>query len=151
MKKLFYLMVLALMPMFFTACSSDDEPTDVGSVETLYGTWQQTSGYAIEDGEKHHEKSISADDAEYLKFGTDGICLVRGGERGHFDGDGFSSYPFNFDEEEKEVKIGYKTLTVEVLSGSTLRLKYYYNYSSNSEDGEVATYKKVSDKIWDNL
>ena len=147
MKKLFYLMVLAVMPMFFTACSDDDdESTGVGSVESLYGTWQQTSGYAFEDGAKHHEKSVSADEAEYLKFDADGTCLVYGGERGHFY-DTHRSYSFIFDQEEKELRIGSYTFVVDVLSGGTLKLKDEYN----EDEYVMVTYKKVSDSVWDNL
>lgn len=39
MKKYFYLLMLAMMPICFVACgSNDDEPTDVAGVETIYGT-----------------------------------------------------------------------------------------------------------------
>ena len=147
MKKLFYLMVLALMPMFLTACSDDDdEPTGVENAESLYGTWQQTNGYAFEDGAKHHEKSVSADEAEYLKFDTDGTCSVHGGERGHFD-DVRSSYSFVFNQEEKVLKIGQTTFVVDALSGGILKLKDEYK----KDEYVMVTYKKVSNSVWDNL
>ena len=50
MKKYFYLLVLALMPICFVGCGSDDDNDDatgVAGIETLYGTWQQTHGVAL--------------------------------------------------------------------------------------------------------
>ena len=84
MKKYFYLLMLAMMPMFFVACSSDDEPTGVAGIETLYGTWQQTHGVAFEDSAFHHDNDVDADEAEYFHFAQDGTCYVIGGHRGVF-------------------------------------------------------------------
>ncbi len=146
MKKFFYLMILALMPMCFVACGSDDdEPTGVAGVETLYGTWQQTNGKAFEDGAYHHDNDVSADEAEYLRFDNSGTCTVIGGDRGVFYSNG--TYPFTFNEESKSLKVGSRSLTVDVLSGGTLKLRYYYS----SDEYILATYKKVSDSVWDNL
>lgn len=146
MKKYFYLLMLAIMPMCFVACGSDDdEPTGVAGVETLYGTWQQTHGVAFEDGAFHHDNDVSADEAEYLRFDKSGTCDVIGGDRGVFYKSG--TYSFTFNEESKGLKIGSQSLVVDVLSGGTLKLKYYYT----SDEYILATYKKVSDSVWDNL
>ncbi|MBR1546660.1 MAG: hypothetical protein IJ633_07715 [Prevotella sp.] len=150
MKKYFYLLMLALMPMCFTACGGDDEASGVASVTTLYGTWQATHGVAMEDGSLHHDKDISADEAEYLHFGKDGFCIVIGGDHGHFYSDG--SFSFSFDEKEKTLTVGYKTFVVEALSGNTLKLKDVYGQDSQGRDEYVlVTYKKVSDSVWENL
>ena len=146
MKKYFYLLMLAMMPMCFVACGSDDdEPTGVAGVETLYGTWQQTNGVAFEDGAFHHDNDVSADEAEYLRFDISGTCAVRGGGNGVFYNDG--TYSFTFNEESKTLRIGSRSLVVDVLSGGTLKLKYYYT----SDEYILATYKKVSDSVWDSL
>lgn len=150
MKKYFYLFVLAFMPMCFIACGGDDEASGVAGVTTLYGTWKATHGVAMENGSLHHDNDISDNEAEYLMFGEDGICLIHGGERGHFYQDG--SYSFTFDEKEKTLKVGYKTFVVDVLSGSTLKLKNVYGKDSQGRDEYVlVTYKKVSNSVWDNL
>lgn len=138
-------MALALMPLCLAACSDDDDATGVGDVETLYGTWQQTSGYAIEDGEKHHEKSVGKDEAEFLWFDDDGSCKVRGGDRGVCglaEGE-VRSYRYDFDQEEEQLTIGGTTYYVEVLSSGTLRLRRSYG-----SDSEVAVYKKASNDVW---
>ena len=150
MKKFFYLLVLALMPMCFTACGGDDEASGVSGVTTLYGTWRATHGVAMENGGLHHDNDISADQAEYLHFGEDGICLVIGGSHGHFYDDG--SYSFTFNAEEKTLKVGYNTFVVEVLSGNTMKLKNVYGQDSQGRDEYVlVTYKKVSDSVWEDL
>ena len=146
MKKYFYLLMLAMMPMCFVACGSDDdEPTGVAGVETLYGTWQQTHGVAFEDGAFHHDNDVSADEAEYLRFDKSGTCAVIEGDYGIFYDSG--TYYFTFDEESKTLRIGSRSLVVDVLSGGTLKLKYYYT----SDEYILATYKKVSDSVWDSL
>ena len=146
MKKFFYLMILALMPMCFAACGSDDdEPTGVAGVETLYGTWQQTHGVAFEDGAFHHDNDVSADEAEYMRFDKSGTCYIVSGHRGVFYSDG--TYSFTFNEDNKSLRVGSRSLVVDVLSGGTLKLKYYYS----SDEYILATYKKVSDSVWDNL
>jgi len=146
MKKFFYLFLLALMPICFVACGSDDdEPTGVAGIETLYGTWQQTHGVAFEDGEFHHDNEVSADEAEYLRFDKSGSCYVVSGDRGIFYNNG--TFSFTFNEENKTLKIGSYSLVVDVLSGGTLKLKYYYQ----SDEYILATYKKVSDSVLDNL
>lgn len=44
-KKFFYLMILALMPIMFTACSDDDDGIGSGSIpEELLGTWHCYDG-----------------------------------------------------------------------------------------------------------
>ena len=153
MKKIFYLLLLALMPMCFTACGGDDNDgggSGVASVTTLYGTWKATHGVAMENGSYHHDNDISSDEAEYLLFGKDGVCTIHGGHRGHFSDDG--SYSFAFDEKEKTLKIGYTTFTVETLSGSTLKLKRVYGQDSQGRDEYIlVTYQKVNDSVWDNL
>ncbi len=141
MKKYFYLFLLALMPMSFVACSSDDDATGVAGVETLYGTWQQTHGVAFEDGAFHHDNDVSADEAEFLRFDKSGSCDIIGGDRGIFYYNG--TFPFTFDEESKTLQIGSYSLVVDVLSGRTLKLKYYYQ----SDEYILATYKKVSDSV----
>ena len=146
MKKFFYLMILALMPMCFVACGSDDdEPTGVAGVETLYGTWQQTHGVAFEDGAFHHDNDVSADEAEYMRFDKSSTCYIVSGHRGVFYSDG--TYSFTFNEDNKSLRVGSQSLVVDVLSGGTLKLKYYYS----SDEYILATYKKVSDSVWDNL
>ncbi len=152
MRKLLYFLVLAFMPMCFTACGGDDDGggSGVSGVTTLYGTWKATHGVAMEDGSFHHDNDISDAEAEYIHFGEDGTCLVHGGHRGHFSEDG--SYSFTFDEKEKTLKVGYDTFIVEVLSGNTLKLKDVYGKDSQGRDEYVlVTYKKVSDSVWDNL
>ena len=146
MKKFFYLMFLAIMPMCFIACGSDDdEPTGVSDVETLYGTWQQTHGVAFEDGAFHHDNDVSADEAEYMRFDKSGTCYVLSGHRGVFYSDG--TYSFTFDEDNKSLQVGSRSLVVDVLSGGSLKLKYYYS----ADEYILATYKKVSDSVMDNL
>lgn len=147
MKKYFYLFLLAVLPMCFIACSSDDddEPTGVAGIETLYGSWQQTHGVAFEDGGFHHDNDVSADEAEYLRFFENGKCYVAYGHRGIFSGDKIST--FTFDADSKKLIIGTTPLEVDVLSGGTLKLKYY----TSSNEYILATYKKVSDSVWDNL
>lgn len=146
MKKFFYLLMLTLMPTCFFACSSDDDDaTGVAGIETLYGTWQQTHGVAFEDGAFHHDNDVSADEAEYLRFDKSGSCYVVGGDRGIFYNNG--TFSFTFNEESKTLKIGSHSLVVDVLSGGTLKLKYYYQ----SDEYILATYKKVSDSVWENL
>ncbi|MBQ8711720.1 MAG: hypothetical protein IJ551_02675 [Prevotella sp.] len=150
MKKYFYLLMLAMMPMCFAACGSDDdEPTGVAGVETLYGTWQQTHGVAFEDGAFHHDNDVSADKAEYLYFDQDGTCVVLAGGHGVLSFSSSGTYSFNFDQESKSLRIGSWSLVVDVLSGGMLKLKYYY--SPSPDEYILATYKKVSDSIWDNL
>lgn len=131
--------------VFASSDSSDDEY----GIETLYGTWQQTNGYAIEDGEKHHEKNVDADEAEYLKFDANGTCLVYGGDRGLFYDYTYQSksFSFNFDQEKMELIIGDRTFVVEILNSGTLKLKEYDN--NGSGDAIVATYKKTKDGVWD--
>lgn len=147
MKKFFYLMLLAIMPMCFTACSSDDdEPTGVAGIEALYGSWQYTGGYAYEEGAKHHERSVDASEAEYLRFDKSGKCLVSKSDYGMFYS---GTYSFSFDEENKTLSVGYRTVTVDVLTGSSLRLKR--SSSKYSGDYDYAIYTKVSDSVWDNL
>ena len=146
MKKYFYFLMLAMMPMCFIACGSDDdEPSGVADVETLYGTWQQTHGVAFEGGAFHHDNDVSADEAEYLHFDKNGTCYVIGGDRGVFFDSG--TYSFTFNEESKSLRIGSQSLVVDVLSGKTLKLKYYYI----SDEYILATYKKVSDSVLDDL
>jgi hypothetical protein len=145
-KKYFYLLMLAMIPICFVACGSDDdEPTGVEGVETLYGTWQQTHGVAFEDGAFHHDNDVGADEAEYLRFDKSGTCAVIGGDRGVFYSNG--TYSFTLNEESKGLRIGSQSLVVEVLSGGTLKLKYY----SASDEYILTTYKKVSDSVWNNL
>lgn len=146
MKKLLYLMLLAFVPMCFTACGDDDDDaTGVAGVESLYGTWQQASGYAIEDGEKHHEKSYSADNADYLHFGEDGVCQMIEADHGDFYYRGSQS--FNFDEEDNTLRIGSATYVVVTLSSGKLELRRYWG----DVDYDCDIYKKVSDSVWDNL
>lgn len=146
MKKYFYLLLLAMMPMCFSACSSDDdEPVGVADVETLYGTWQQTRGAAFENGAYHHDNEVGADEAEYLRFDISGTCNVKKGGSGVFNSNG--TYSFTFNKESKTLLVGSRSLVVDVLSGGTLKLKYYYQ----SDEHILATYKKVSDSVWDNL
>ena len=149
MKKYFYLLMLAMMPMCFVACGSDDdEPTGVAGVETLYGTWQMTNGAAFEDGAFHHERSINADEAEYFRFDRSGTCYVREGNHGMLDSNG--TFTFSFNQESKVLTIGSYSFVVDVLGANTLKLKYYWS-SSYPDDFDYATYKKVSDSVWDNL
>ena len=157
MKQLFfaYATLLAMVCIGFSSCSSDDdEESGVGSVSTLYGTWQYVRGYAVEDGEKHHEKSISSDDAGYLHFEnySSDVCIVFGDKNGLYYGNSGDSFPFVFDQEEKTLKLGSYTYEVQTLTGNTLELRYYYNgkYTRSSYadgDYESATYQKVSDKV----
>ena len=146
MKKHLYLFLLALLPICFVACGSDDdEATGVAGVETLYGTWQQTHGVAFEDGAFHHDNDVSANEAEYLHFDKNGSCYVISGHRGIFYKNG--TFSFTFDEENKTLIIGSYSLVVDVLSGRTMKLKYY----DSSDEYILATYKKVSDSVLDNL
>ena len=146
MKKYFYLLVLAMVTMCFAACGSDgEEPSGVAGLETLYGTWQQTHGVAFEDGGFHHDNDVSADEAEYLRLDKSGTCDIIGGDRGVFYSNG--TYSFTFNEESKKLVIGSRSLVVDVLAGGTLKLKYYYT----SDEYILATYKKVSNSVWDNL
>lgn len=149
MKKNFYLLMLAMMPMYFVACGSDDdEPMGVTSIETLYGTWQQTHGVTFEDGAFHHDNDVSADEAEFLRFDKSGTCYVLGGYRGVFYDIYYKdTYFFTFNEESKNLKIGSRSLVVEVLSGGILKLKYF----TYRDEYILATYKKVNDSVWDNL
>ena len=59
------------------------------------------------------------------------------------------TYSFSFDEENKTLSVGYRTVTVDVLTGSSLRLKR--SSSKYSGDYDYAIYTKVSDSVWDNL
>ena len=129
----------------FVSYSDDDEATDIGGVEALYGTWQQTNGYAIEDGEKHHEKNVGPDEAEYLKFDVNGTCTVCGGSRGIFYEYTHEnkSYSFSFNQEKEELIIGDRILTIEILSSDALRLVEY-----DTMGAIVATYKKVENGVW---
>ena len=69
-------MMVAMLSLGFTSCGSDDDDDDnatgVAGIETLYGTWQQTHGVAFENGAFHHDKDVSADEAEYLGFDKTG-------------------------------------------------------------------------------
>lgn len=139
MKKIFNFFLLAMMPICFIACSSDDdEPTGVTGVETLYGAWQQTHGVAFEDGAFHHDNDVNSEEAEYLSFDPSGSCYVRDGERGIFYETG--TFSFSFDKDSKTLRIGSKSIVVDVLSGRTLKLKYYYT----SDEYILATYKKIN-------
>lgn len=150
MKKQFYLLVLALMPLCFTACggSDDDEETGVSGIDALYGTWQMTNGAAFEDGAFHHERSIDADEAEYVRFDKSGTCYVREGNHGMLRHNG--NYNFTFNQESKVLTIGSDSFVVDVLGANTLKLKYYWS-SSRPDDYNYATYKKVSDSVWDTM
>ena len=137
MKKYFYLLMLAMMPMCFITCGSDDEPTGVAGIETLYGTWQQTHGVAFEDGAFHHDNDVDSEEAEYLSFDPSGSCYVKGGDRGIFYNTG--TFSFAFDKDSKTLKIGSMSMVVDVLSEGTLKLKNYYT----SDEYILATYKKI--------
>lgn len=139
MKKCFYLLMLAMMPMCFFACNNDDdEPTGVAGIESLYGTWQQTHGVAFEDGAFHHDNDVNSEEAEYLSFNPSGSCYVKGGDRGIFYNTG--TFSFTFDKDSKTLKIGSQSMVVDVLSSGTLKLKYYYT----SDEYILATYKKIN-------
>lgn len=151
MNKKYYLnlltmMMVAMLSVGFTACGDDDDDvTGVAGVESLYGSWQQTRGVAYEDGDFHHEKKVSADDAEYLRFDKDGNCTVMSGDYGVFDQNG--TFSFSFNEESKSLRAGYQTFVVDGLSNNTLKLKYMYS----SDEYILATYKKVSDNVWEKM
>ena len=133
------------MPICFVGCGSDDDNDDatgVAGIETLYGTWQQTHGVAFENGAFHHDNDVSGEEAEYLRFTPNGSCYVIGGDRGIFYDNGTFSY--TFDQTNKTLKIGSYSLVVDVLSGSTLKLKYYYQ----SDEYILATYKKQAIAFW---
>ncbi len=142
-------MMVAMLSLGFTSCGSDDDDDDnatgVAGIETLYGTWQQTHGVAFENGAFHHDKDVSADEAEYLGFDRTGTCYVIGGDRGIFFDNG--TFSFIFDQEKETLRVGSYSLEVDVLSSRTLKLKYYYQ----SDEYILATYKKVSDSVGDNL
>lgn len=145
-------MIVALVPMCFTACGGDDDAdaTGVAGVETLYGVWQQTHRVAWEDGAWHHDNDVSTEDAEYLYFKNDGRCSVHGGIYGVFGRNSNGTYSFNFDADTKILRVGSRSITVEVLSGGTLKLKYH-GWEHAEGDYTLVTYKKVESSVWDNL
>lgn len=147
-KKFFCLLTIvmaAVLSVGFASCSDDDDESGVAGEETLYGAWQQTQGAAFEDGALHHDHKVSADEADYLLFSETGTCSVIAGDDGIFFGNG--SFSFSFDAEAKTLKVGSQSFVVDVLSSGTLKLKYYYN----DEEYDVATFKKVSNSVWDGV
>lgn len=142
-------MMVALVPMCYTACGSDDDDdaTGVAGVESFYGVWQQTHGAAWEDDAWHHDNDVNAEEAEYLNFDANGTCGVYGSFRGVF-GNISGNFPYTFNEQTKALRIGNYSLTVEVLSSGTLKLKCF---TGMGDDFILATYKKVNPSVWDNF
>lgn len=147
MKKYFYLLILALVPMCFAACGDDDdeEATGVAGTETLYGVWQSTSDIAFEDGEFHHEhKHSGIDDAEILYFDANGSCVVYGGDNGVLWGADGITYSYTFNQDTGALRIGNTNLTVEVLTKGVLKLKRSLDYG---DDYQLVTYKKIGSSL----
>ena len=147
------MMLVAMVLPLMVACGGDDDdsPAGVGGLESLYGTWRYTSGYAVENGAKHHEKTINADDAGYLHFENHGsdICIVFGNKNGLYYGSNGDNFPFTYNQTDKTLKIGSYTYQVTVLTGDKLEMKYYYTGKDKQAEGdhECAVYTKVSKKV----
>lgn len=82
MKKIFYLLVLALMPMCFTACGGDDDSSGAGSND-IVGTWQLIRTEGWEDSSDNSYDITYGDAGPVIIFNLDGT-YKSGDKQGNY-------------------------------------------------------------------
>ena len=145
MKNFFYLMILALMPMCFVACGSDDDDSGSNVIDTaIEGNWRvqsvkwsyYTKGGSIEPTEKVREYdettkqglSITKVDGKY------NITSTAPGIEGNFEQVGTNEF--------RAVGSGdaiYQRLVIVGVSGNILTAEFYEDYYEAS-DGQREEY-----------
>lgn len=144
MKKFFYLMLLAMMPMCFAACSSDDD-ADSGALDaSTEGTWRiksvkwsyYTKGGSIEPTDKIKEYdetttqglTITKNDGKFY------ITSTASGIKGKYEQVGANDF--------RGVGSGddiYQRLVIVGVSGNILTAEFYEDYYESS-DGQREEY-----------
>ena len=144
MKKYFYLVVLALVSMCFTACGGDDDVDNGGIDSSIEGTWRiksvkwsyYTKGGSIEPTDKVKEYdesttkglSITKTDGKYY------ITSTSPGIKGAFEqvsGNEFRGVGSGDDS--------YQRLVITGVSGNILIAEFYEDYYESS-DGQREEY-----------
>ena len=145
MKKFFYLMILALMPMCFVACGSDDdEPSSNGVDAAIEGTWRiqsvewsyYTKGGSIEPAEKVREyDETTAQGLSITKVdGKYNITSTAPGIKGNYEQVGTNEF--------RGVGTGdriYQRLVIVGVSGNILTAEFYEDYYE-ATDGQREEY-----------
>lgn len=143
MKKFFYLMLLAMMPMCFAACGSDD--ADSGGIDaSIEGTWRIKSvkwSYYTKGGSIEPTDKIK----EYDETTTQGLSITKNegkfyiistapGIKGKYEQVGANDF--------RGVGSGddiYQRLVVVGVSGNILTAEFYEDYYESS-DGQREEY-----------
>lgn len=145
MKKFFYLMLVALVPMCFTACGGDDDDVDNGGINSsIEGIWRiksvkwsyYTKGGSIEPTDKVKEyDEPTSQGLSIIK--TDGkfyITSTAPGIKGQFEQVAANEF--------KGVGSGddvYQRLVIVGVSGNILTAEFYEDYYESS-DGQREEY-----------
>lgn len=145
MKKFFYLMLLAMMPMCFAACGSDDDDAESGGLDaSVEGTWYirtvkwsyYTKGGSIEPTGKIKEYdetttqglTITKNDGKFY------ITSTASGIRGKYEQVGANDF--------RGVGSGdanYQRLVIVGVSGNILTAEFYEDFYESS-DGQREEY-----------
>lgn len=145
MKKLFYLMLVALVPMCFTACGGDDDDVDNGGVNSsIEGTWRiksvkwsyYTKGGSIEPTDKVKEYDETTTQGFSITK-TDGkfyITSTAPGIKGKFEQ--VSANEFRGVGSGDDI---YQRLVIVGVSGNILTAEFYEDYYESS-DGQREEY-----------
>jgi len=84
MKKIFYLLVLALMPMCFTACGGDDDSGSSGpGSNDIVGTWQLIRSEGWEGSSDNSYDETYGDTGPIIIFNADGT-YASGDKQGNY-------------------------------------------------------------------
>lgn len=144
MKKYFYLLILAMVPMCFTACGGDDDVDNSGIDSSIEGTWRiksvkwsyYTKGGSIEPTDKVKEYdetttqgfSITKNDGKFY------ITSTAPGIKGQFEQVSANEF--------RGVGSGddtYQRLVIVGVSGNILTAEFYEDYYESS-DGQREEY-----------
>lgn len=137
MKKFFYLMILALVPMCFVACGSDDDDSGINAI--IEGNWRVQSvkwSHYIKGGSIEQEGEVE----EYDETTTKGLSITKvdgkykiisttSGIKGNFEQVG----PNEFKSSSSGDDVEYHRLSIVGVSGNILTVEFYEDYYENSD------------------
>lgn len=144
MKKFFYLMFLAIMPMCFTACGGDDDADNGGIDASIEGTWRIQSiewSYYIKGGSIEPSYKVK----EYDETTTQGLSITKKdgkfyitstapGIKGNFEQVGANDFRGVGSRDDI-----YQRLVIVGVNGNLLTVEFYEDYYE-SVDGQREEY-----------
>lgn len=150
MKKILYLLLLALMPMCFTACGGDDDSKGNGLNGAIEGNWRVKSvawSYYTKGGSIEPADEVK----EYDETTTRGLTITKTGDKFYITSTApgiRGDYEQAGTNEFKGVGSGddiYQRLVIVGVSGNVLTAEFYENYYEigNGERNEYGLFTFV--------